>query len=50
MITLIKQTNYLLDKLIESLKVKHMKEGGLTEKLYRDRVVYRAQTAYRNNH
>jgi len=41
LITLINQTNYLLDKLIESLKEKHMKEGGLTEKLYRDRKDYR---------
>jgi four helix bundle suffix protein len=41
MITLIHQTNYLLDKLIISLKEKHMKEGGLTEELYRKRVEYR---------
>lgn len=41
MITLIKQANYLLDKLIASLKEKHMKEGGLTEKLYQARVDYR---------
>lgn len=45
MITLINQTNYLLDKLIASLKEKHMKEGGLTEKLYRKRIEYR-----KNNH
>lgn len=41
MITLIHQTNYLLDKLIVSLKEKHRKEGGLTERLYRERVAYR---------
>ncbi len=41
MITLINQANYLIDKLIASLKQKHMKEGGLTEELYRKRVEYR---------
>lgn len=35
MITLINQANYLLDKLIASLKEKHMKEGGFNEELYR---------------
>ncbi|MBU4099139.1 four helix bundle suffix domain-containing protein [Patescibacteria group bacterium] len=45
MITLINQANYLIDKLIISLKEKHMKEGGLTEELYRKRVEYR-----KNNH
>jgi len=41
MITLIKQANYLIDKLIVSLKEKHMREGGLTEELYKKRVEYR---------
>ncbi len=41
MITLIKQANYLIDKLIISLKEKHMREGGLTEELYKKRVEYR---------
>jgi len=41
MITLVNQANYLIDKLELSLKEKHMKEGGLTEKLYRKRVDYR---------
>ncbi len=41
MITLINQANYLIDKLIVSLKEKHMKEGGLTEELYRKRREYR---------
>lgn len=45
MITLINQTNYLLDKLIASLKQKHMREGGLSEALYRKRIDYR-----KNNH
>ncbi len=40
MITIINQANYLIDKLIISLKEKHMKEGGLTEELYRKRVDY----------
>jgi four helix bundle suffix protein len=41
MITLINQENYLLDKLIASLKEKHMKEGGFNESLYKKRVEYR---------
>lgn len=41
LITLINQANYLIDKLIISLKEKHMKEGGLTEELYRKRIEYR---------
>ncbi len=41
MITLINQANYLIDKLIVSLKEKHKKEGGLSEKLYRERKNFR---------
>lgn len=41
MITLINQANYLIDRLIPKLKVKHMKEGGLIEELYRKRKEYR---------
>lgn len=41
LITLINQANYLIDKLIYSLKEKHMKEGGLNEKLYSARKKYR---------
>jgi restriction system protein len=41
MITLINQANYMLDKLITSLKDKHMKEGGFNEELYRKRTEYR---------
>lgn len=41
LITLIHQANYLIDKLILSLKEKHMKDGGLTEELYKKRVEYR---------
>ena len=41
LITLINQANSLLDRLIHSLKEKHMKEGGFTEKLYQARKQYR---------
>ncbi len=41
MITLTHQANYLIDKLIESLKVKHTKEGGFSEKLLNNRLEYR---------
>lgn len=41
MITLINQANYFIDKLTVSLREKHMKEGGLTEELYRKRKEYR---------
>ena len=41
MITLVHQANFLIDKLVLSIKEKHMHEGGLTEELYRKRVQYR---------
>lgn len=41
LITLIKQANYLLDKLIISLKEKHAREGGFSENLLKSRLVYR---------
>ncbi len=41
MITLINQANYLIDKLVLSVKAKHEREGGLTEELYRKRIEYR---------
>lgn len=41
LITLINQANYLIDKLIASLKEKHKKEGGFNEKLYEERKKYR---------
>jgi restriction system protein len=43
MITLVNQANYLIDRLISSLKEKHMRQGGLTEELYRKRIEYRKQ-------
>jgi len=41
LIVLISQANYLLDRLVASLKEKHRKEGGFTEKLYRARREYK---------
>ena len=41
LITLIQQANYLIDKLIESLKEKHTKEGGFNENLLKKRLEYR---------
>jgi len=41
LVTLINQANYIIDKLVVSLKEKHMKDGGLTEELYRKRIEYR---------
>lgn len=41
LITLINQANYLIDRLVESLKEKHKTEGGFTENLYRTRKQYR---------
>jgi four helix bundle suffix protein len=41
LITLISQTNMLIDRLTESLKEKHRTEGGLTEELYKKRKEYR---------
>ncbi|RJP47635.1 MAG: hypothetical protein C4584_00140 [Armatimonadetes bacterium] len=41
LITLIQQANYLIDKLIESLKEKHTKEGGYNENLLKKRLEYR---------
>lgn len=46
MITLINQANYLLDKLVASLKEKHMKEGGFNEELYRKRTKYRKNNKF----
>lgn len=41
MITLTHQANYLIDKLIVSLKTRHEMVGGLTEELYRARKAHR---------
>ncbi len=41
LVDLIKIANYLIDKLVESLKEKHRTEGGFNEKLYRNRKQYR---------
>ncbi len=41
MITIINQANYLIDRLIQSLKEKHERVGGLTEELYRKRTEFK---------
>jgi len=41
LLTLCHQATYLLHKQTEALKMKHMKEGGFTEELYRKRKEYR---------
>lgn len=41
LITLIQQANFLIDKLILSLKEKHTKEGGFNENLLRKRLDYK---------
>lgn len=41
LITLIQQANFLIDKLIISLKEKHTKEGGFNENLFKKRLEYR---------
>ncbi|MEK7166603.1 MAG: four helix bundle suffix domain-containing protein [Patescibacteria group bacterium] len=45
MITLTKQAGYLQDQLITSLKEKHMREGGFSEKLLKQRLDYRKKTS-----
>lgn len=49
MITLVYQANYLIDKLVVSLKERHMRVGGLTEELYRKRREYRGDKGYQGN-
>ncbi len=46
LITLLKQANYLIDKLIQSLKEKHTKEGGFNEKLLKDRLDFKAKSRF----
>lgn len=41
LITLIQQANFLIDKLIASLKEKHTKEGGFNENLLKRRLEFR---------
>lgn len=41
LITLIQQANFLIDKLIASLKEKHTREGGFNENLLKKRLEYR---------
>jgi restriction system protein len=42
LLTFCNMEGFLLKKLEASLEEKHMKEGGLTEKLYRKRISYRS--------
>lgn len=41
LLTLCHQATFLLNRQVEALKVKHQKEGGLTEQLYQKRKEYR---------
>lgn len=45
LLTLCHQATYLLHKQTEALKIKHMKDGGLSEELYRKRIEYRSNQA-----
>lgn len=45
LLTLCHMATYLLHRQIDSLKEKHMKEGGLTEELYRKRIEYRKKNS-----
>ena len=44
LLTLIQQANYLIDKLIISLKEKHRREGGFNENLLRKRLEYKTKS------
>lgn len=44
LLTLIQQANYLIDKLIISLKEKHTREGGFNENLLRKRLEYKRKS------
>ena len=41
LLNLVNMTTYLLDRQIDSLKEKFVKEGGWTEKIFRERLAYR---------
>lgn len=41
MITLINQSNFLIDRLVESLKKKFVEEGGFRENLFKKRMEYK---------
>jgi restriction system protein len=41
LLTLCHQATFLLNRQVEALKLKHQKEGGLTEELYRKRIEFR---------
>jgi len=45
MITLVNQANYLLQKLVTSLELKHTREGGYNEKLLQKRLRYKSRNS-----
>lgn len=45
LITLIQQANFLIDRLIASLKQKHTQEGGFNENLLKRRLVYKSNSS-----
>lgn len=49
LIILIHQTNYLLDRQLQTLQKKFVEEGGFTERLYAARQSYRSNSANRTN-
>lgn len=49
LITLLNQANLLIDRLVDSLKEKHKREGGFNEKLYRARIRYRENMGNKGN-
>ena len=48
-ITLIKQTQYLLDRLMQRQQERFLREGGIREQMYRARSEFRNNQSYRNN-
>lgn len=50
MVCVVNQANYLLDRQLESLEQRFLKEGGFTERLYRARQEYRRNQQGRRPH
>lgn len=49
MLTLIYQTNSMLDKMIDKIKADFLKNGGIKEQMYRARIKHRGDTTTTNN-
>lgn len=49
MLTLIYQTNSMLDKMIDKIKADFLKNGGIKEQMYRARIKQRGDTTTTNN-